>query len=136
MALDLQRILHYGCLDGTVADTRQRKVLTITDGVICGEGEGPLEPTPSPLGLLTMSESTAAAELVHAHLMGLDPERIPIVRESLALSRWSLLDGRASAVRAVVGGQELDPAEAGRLLGRAFRVPSLWQGQCELRRGA
>jgi uncharacterized protein (DUF362 family) len=77
MCIDLQRILHFGRLDGHLAATRQRRILTITDAIVAGEGNGPLAPSPVPLGLLTMSESTAAADWVHALMMGIDPHKLP-----------------------------------------------------------
>ncbi|MGH7344222.1 MAG: DUF362 domain-containing protein, partial [Candidatus Rokuibacteriota bacterium] len=42
--LDLNRILHYGRPDGTVADTPQRRVLHVVDAMIAGQGDGPLAP--------------------------------------------------------------------------------------------
>jgi hypothetical protein len=78
MALDIQRILHYGRLDGTLGDAPARRVITITDAIICGEGDGPLSPTAMPLGMITMGLNVAAVEWVNALLMGFDPARIPL----------------------------------------------------------
>ena len=51
--LDLQRILRYGRADGSLAATPQRRVITLTDAIVGGEGEGPLANTPVPSGFLT-----------------------------------------------------------------------------------
>jgi len=115
-----------------IDNTRQRPVLTITDAVICGEMEGPLEPSSKPLGLLTMSLSPSAADLVHAYLMGLDYRKVPIVREAFSPTIWPLAGGGVGAVRVLVDGKNLDPAEAGRLFGSKFEMPRFWAGHCEL----
>ena len=62
----------------------------MTDAIIAGEGEGPLAPTPRPLGLLTLGASPAAVEWVHAGLMGFDPRRIPIVAHAFDRFRFPL----------------------------------------------
>ena len=54
MCLDLQRVLHYGRLDGAFSDTVQRKILTITDAIVAGEGNGPLSPNPVDFGMMTL----------------------------------------------------------------------------------
>jgi uncharacterized protein (DUF362 family) len=132
MCLDLQRILHYGKTDGTLAATPQRTVLTITDAVIAGQGEGPLSPTPCPMGLLTLGRSTAAVEYVHALIMGLDPARIPLVLESLTLREWPLITGGTDQIRVCWSGRWLLPHAAGRELRTRVIPPKHWQGHCEL----
>jgi uncharacterized protein (DUF362 family) len=134
MCLDLQRVLRYGRGDGTLADTPQRVVLTFTDAVIAGEGEGPLAPTPIALGLLTLGSSPAALEWVHALLMGLDPRRIPLIRNAFAAHRYPLAAfAPEDVVVATESGVEPAAAFAARE-GRAFRPPAGWVGECELER--
>ena len=88
--LDLNRILHYGTPQGTMADTVQRRVIHITDAVVAGQGNGPLAPEPLPMGLLLAAENAAAMDFVGAYLLGYPPENIPIVREALGAFRWPL----------------------------------------------
>src|SRR5262245_33688925 len=76
MALDLQRVLHYGATDGTLSNHVQRKVLTITDAIIAGQGDGPLSPTPIEFGIMTLGVNAAAVDWIHALLMGLVPEQV------------------------------------------------------------
>jgi uncharacterized protein (DUF362 family) len=132
MCLDLQRILHYGRPDGSLADTVQRRVITLTDAVVAGEGDGPLSPSPVPLGVLTLAASTAAAEWVHAWLMGFDPARIPLTRQAWAPAPHPLAAFGPDDVRVVADGAPVDRAELMARLGRRFRPPSGWAGSCEL----
>ncbi|BAQ66829.1 DUF362 domain-containing protein [Geminocystis sp. NIES-3709] len=82
MVLDLNRIFLYGQLDGTMADTPQRKIYSITDAIIAGEREGPLAPAPVKLGMVTFASSSVYAELVHTALMNFDWQKIPLVYNS------------------------------------------------------
>jgi len=131
MCLDLQRVLHYGRLDGGFGEQPQRTVLTITDAIISGEGNGPLAPTPVPLGLMTLGLNTAAIEWVHALLMGFDPERIPVVREAFAPHRYALADFGPSEIVIEADGSELSAPDFTVNYSRRFRPPDGWQGHCE-----
>jgi uncharacterized protein (DUF362 family) len=132
MCLDLQRILLYGTRDGTLAETPQRRLLTLTDAIVAGEGEGPLAPTPVGLGVLTLASNPVAAEWVHAHLMGFDPDRIPLIRQAWAPHRYPLASFEPTDVRVSMGGSEIPLTEFIRAHAMAFRPPSGWQGRCEV----
>jgi uncharacterized protein (DUF362 family) len=132
MCLDLQKILHYGRKDGTLSDCRQRTVLTITDAIICGEGNGPLSPTPVPLGMMTMGSSVAAVEWIHARLMGFDPYRIPLTRQAFSLRSRPLATFAPEEIVVEVDGTELTVDDLVAHYGRAFIPPDGWRGHCEL----
>ena len=70
MAMDIFTIISQGNLDGTISSSNQRDIWTLTDALICGEGQGPLYPSPRNLGLLTFSESPLALDLFHGFLVG------------------------------------------------------------------
>ena len=130
--LDLQRILRYGRPDGFLAATPQRTVISITDAIIGGEGEGPLANTPMPSGFVTAALSTAAAEWVHARLMGFDPKKIPLVREAFGNFEYSLADFSPDSIRVWIGDTEKSAQDVLPFEGRAFLPPRGWQGHCEL----
>jgi len=124
--LDLQRILNCGRADGSVASSPQRRVIHITDAIIAGEGDGPLYPYPVSLGVMTMALDPAAAEWVHALLMGFDPQKIPLVRHALTSAG---LD--PSKIRVHYEGKRLTCEQLGEHEWPSFRVPSGWAGHCE-----
>jgi uncharacterized protein (DUF362 family) len=130
--LDLQRILHYGRLDGTLAATPQRTVVHLTDAIVAGEGEGPLAPEPVPLGVLTMSLNAAAAEWVHALLMGIAPQAIPLIRESFQLPTRPLAGFLPAAIQIWVDGVACPLEAVFGQCGREFRLPRGWRRHCEL----
>jgi len=132
MCLDLQRLLRYGRPDGTLASTPQRTVLTVTDAIVAGEGDGPLHPLPVPLGVLTFAASPPAAERVHAFLMGFDPARVPLLRHAFD-PEWGLVDFGPEAVRAELDGEAVpDLPSLAALSPRAFVPPRGWRGHVEL----
>jgi uncharacterized protein (DUF362 family) len=132
MSLDLQRLLRYGRTDGTLAASPRRAIVSVTDAVIAGQGEGPLAPTPCPLGLVTLSTSPAAAEWVHAHLMRLDPRRIPIVSHAFDTFRFPVAGCTPDEIEVRCAGETLTPEAAGRILGTDVIPPAGWRGHCEL----
>jgi uncharacterized protein (DUF362 family) len=78
MALDLNRILLCGAADGTVSPQPIRRYISIIDGIIGGDGEGPLAPDPYPSGCIVGGFNPVAVDWVATRLMGLDPNRIPL----------------------------------------------------------
>jgi uncharacterized protein (DUF362 family) len=127
MTLDLQRILLYGRQDGTLAEAPQRTVVTVTDAIIAGEGDGPLAPTPVDLGMMTLGGNSAAVEWVNALLIGLKPAKIPLTREAFARNRYPLADFGPESVAAMVNGKRVRTEEIFQRYGRAFRLPPGWE---------
>jgi uncharacterized protein (DUF362 family) len=127
MTLDLQRILHYGREDGTLADSPQRVVLSVTDAIVAGEGDGPLAPTPVELGMMTLGTNTAAVEWVNALLMGLRPDKIPLTREAFTHHRYPLTDFSPQDIYIIAEGQQVNEVELFAKYGCAFHLPKGWQ---------
>ncbi|HEU4870293.1 MAG TPA: DUF362 domain-containing protein [Pyrinomonadaceae bacterium] len=96
--LDLNRVLVYGQLDGTIASTPQRRVIHLTDAIVAGQGDGPLSPQPLPLGLLFAGNNAAAVDWFGARLLGYDPQLVPIVREAFGSFRWPISTARPEEI--------------------------------------
>ncbi len=97
MVVDLNRILFYADAAGVVHDRPFRRVLSVVDGVVGGEGNGPLDPTPKSAGLVLAGGNPVAVDLSCARLMGFDAERLPVLRRvfddhSLPLRRFGQED--------------------------------------------
>jgi uncharacterized protein (DUF362 family) len=135
MTLDLNRILLYGREDGTMSDSPQRKVFSITDAVIAGQGEGPLSPIPIDLGVVTFASSSVHADVVHAALMQFDPERIPLLSQAFRQMRWPLASGSPKTSRGIASdNRELEPSELRARFGQRFSPPRGWRGHLEVAR--
>jgi len=83
MVIDLNRILMYADNNGKLQENPARRLFCIVDGIIGGEGNGPLDPTPKPSGFVLSGNNALAVDLVCAHLMGFDYKRIPVLYQSL-----------------------------------------------------
>src|SRR5262249_43799433 len=73
MCLDLNTIVLYGTPDGTFRppDPASRKTcLSLVDGLIAGHGDGPVDPDPSPAGMLLLGRDPALVDTVAAVVMG------------------------------------------------------------------
>ena len=86
MCLDLNKLVLYGRPDGTLGRVR-RRYLVLADGLVAGEGAGPMNPDPVLAGLLLFGTDAASVDAAAATLMGFDPERIPLVREAFGTGR-------------------------------------------------
>lgn len=81
--IDLNKIFYRGDARGRLSDAPGRRVLNVYDGVIAGEGDGPMAPTPRAEGLLAMGEDGVATDVVVAWLMGFDWRRLPVLQNAL-----------------------------------------------------
>jgi uncharacterized protein (DUF362 family) len=131
MTLDLNRLLLYGRADGTMSDTPLRKIYSLTDAIIAGEGEGPLAPHPVDLRALTFAESSTFADLVHASLMHFDFQKVPTVREAFGKFRYPIVTNTPGACRVVFNGEEMSVEELASRCGRNFRPSAGWLGHIE-----
>jgi uncharacterized protein (DUF362 family) len=89
--LDLNRILLYGKLDGSMAATPRRRVVHFVDAIVAGQGDGPLSPQPLPLNLLFAGDNAACVDWFGAYLLGYDPQLIPIVRGAFESFNWPIV---------------------------------------------
>jgi uncharacterized protein (DUF362 family) len=77
--IDLNRAARYADAQGKLQPTPQRKFLVIVDALLAGEGEGPMAPSPVPMGVLLGGMTPAAVELVATRLAGWPEQRLPVV---------------------------------------------------------
>lgn len=78
---DLVFIMTYCDKSGSIQQTPQRKFLSIADGVVSGEGAGPLRPSPKRLGALVAGCNLVQVDAVLARMMGFPVDKIPLLRE-------------------------------------------------------
>jgi uncharacterized protein (DUF362 family) len=81
--LDLNKILFFADREGRLRGEPQRRFVTVVDGIVAGEGEGPLGAVPVNAGLLIGGFDPSLVDVVATEAMGFDPDLVPVVRESL-----------------------------------------------------
>jgi len=86
MCADLNRALYYSDAVGLdlSSERPRRTVLTVLDGLVAGEGEGPLAPSDRPLGAVLASLDPIALDVAAVRLMGFDERLIPKLHEVMA----------------------------------------------------
>ncbi len=115
MVVDLNRVLLYADAEGRVRDEPVRKFFSIVDGIVGGEGNGPLDATPKAVGLVLAGANPVAVDVMAARLMGFDYRRIPVLTRAfgdhplplvsfasedvVGLSNEDCLSGSAAALR-------------------------------------
>lgn len=82
---DLARIALCADADGRLHSTPRRRFFSIIDGVVGGQGGGPLAPTPHPAGVLIAGQDMVATDMVAVRLMGFAPERLPLFTDLVGL---------------------------------------------------
>ena len=83
MVMDLNQIVHFGTSDGRLASSQQREFYSLSDGIVGGQGNGPLSPEPLPLGVVSFTNSSALNDLCMAYLMGMKVNKIPLLAAAM-----------------------------------------------------
>jgi hypothetical protein len=97
MCLDLNRILFYGRLDGTLVEPETlcgRRYLALVDGIVAGEGNGPLDPDPVLARVVLGGANPVAVDAAAAILSGFDPDKIPLIANAFRCQSYPLATGR------------------------------------------
>ncbi|GHV04224.1 hypothetical protein FACS189416_2090 [Bacteroidia bacterium] len=94
MALDLNRCLLYGNLDGSLRKEKPKRYYSIIDGEIGMEGSGPMQGDPKDCGIFISGADPVSVDAVAATVMGFDWEKLPVIREAFYLTTYpgSLVD--------------------------------------------
>jgi uncharacterized protein (DUF362 family) len=74
-----KNLLHQHGIDGPIVDlvATVRPGLTIVDGILGMEGDGPIRGTPHAFGVLAMSRDPIAADATCARVLGFDAAKLP-----------------------------------------------------------
>jgi uncharacterized protein (DUF362 family) len=126
MSVDLARITLYGTVDGSMSEKPLREHFLLTDGIIAGEGQGPLNPVPVHFGWLAFSRSLAMGDLANALVMGFGASELPIVREAMNLQRFPLVEPKTPLRAQGPSENSLTAEELASRYGRRFALPRGW----------
>jgi uncharacterized protein (DUF362 family) len=128
MVLDLVRAVTYADKAGSLQTEPARKYIVLVDGIVGGEGEGPLTPTPVNTGLLMLADNPLLADYAAAMIMGYDPHSLPIVSGALGLGAYPLYAGDPASETVICNGEERSLADISLLCDHRFVPPCGWQG--------
>ena len=83
MIIDLNRILLYARPDGSLANSPQRRTVSLVDGIVAGNGNGPEAPDPLRANVIIAGVDFVAVDIVATTLMGLDYRLVPHLAHAL-----------------------------------------------------
>ncbi len=89
--LDLNKILLYADANGKMHETQQRKFFSIIDGIIGGEGDGPVITKAKPCGALVGGFNPLAVDICTTRLMGFDYHKFAQFANALKLKKYPLM---------------------------------------------
>lgn len=92
---DLNMCLYYGKSDGSLGDSPQREIITVTDAIVSGEKEGPMNPWPKYLNAVVIGNSTFCVDMVNAALMRFDGKFLLHYEEVKKQKKYPVFDKKS-----------------------------------------
>ena len=97
--VDINKIVVFADRQGIIRETPQRRLFSVVDGVIAGEKDGPLSPSPKNAGILCAGKDWTTVDIVLATYMGFDYLKIPQFVNALRVKDLRFTDFSEKAVR-------------------------------------
>lgn len=89
---DLNKIIFYADKNGILRNKIQRKEFILVDGIIGGEKEGPLHPTPKKFGTIICGLNPVAVDLACCSIMGFDYNKISTFNDVLNAKKYNIFN--------------------------------------------
>jgi uncharacterized protein (DUF362 family) len=79
-----KNFLHWHGINASIVDINRtiRSHFAIVDGIVGMEGNGPIQGTPKPIGVLVFGDDPVAVDATCARVAGLNPEKIEYLRKA------------------------------------------------------
>lgn len=128
---DLNTIMLYADKNGQIQETPQRRIFSIGDMVICGEGEGPIGPSPKPLGMILMAENNLLFDRVMCEIMGFDAKKIQYISNRKMQENFGYREGELEQEILRTVERESSVGKFASMEETHFRAHSCWVGKIE-----
>ena len=132
MTLDLNRILLYGNSDGSWRKT-PKPYLSIIDGIIGMEGDGPMGGIPKHCGILVGGQNPGVVDAAAASIMGFDCAAIPLIYRSFDEGRYSIEEGNWREITLTSNMDEFNTSVGSLSSPMPFLAHWGWRGAIELK---
>ncbi len=132
---DLNRAVIYCDKRGFLQDTPQRKILYLVDGIVCGEGDGPMAASSKRCNMLIWGQNAFAVDMLVITLMGFDYRLIDTVNVTRTVARYPVFKKEPEEifVRTNLAEGALRLSNVRSFLAYRFRPPQGWIGHIEIR---
>ena len=129
MIYDLNLVVQCADAEGRLQATPQRNYFCIVDGLVSGEGNGPLQPLPRETDWLLFGDDPFAVDVALAHFMGFAAEKIPLLanRNQFAGCDWGKFS--STGLEAELDGKKIRVQDSP--LNFKFIPPPGWRGHIE-----
>lgn len=129
MIYDLNLVIQCVDTQGKLHATPQRRYLCIADGLVSGEGNGPLQPLPRETDWLAFGSDPFAVDAVLSWFMGFDPGKLPLIarRQQYAGPDWGDFDWAQLMIE--LDGKKVKPTETS--INFQFAPPPGWREHVE-----
>ncbi len=133
MVYDLNMIIRFAPADGgPLRGEPQRKVVSIMDGLLAGEGNGPLQPLPVKANALLAAENPFLVDFAMSKLMGFDFQKIRLLANYKRFPHEPTVAFHPGAFTATINGRTSESGlNAIPVLHRFIPTPG-WKGHIEL----
>jgi len=91
--IDLNKVMFYSNSDGSLRLdelSERKRYIGIVDGILGGEGNGPMAPDPVKSNLIVIGHDPVAIDAVCARVMGFDPLKIPSIKNSFQVKKYKI----------------------------------------------
>ncbi len=130
--LDLNKIVFFADRQGIMQKEIQRKLLYLVDGVVIGEGEGPLHPSRKDCGLLMWGENPVHVDVCAAAFIGFDPSTIKSLDRAFEIVQLPITKPDRASVACRLDGETWRPYVDGGSMAICKARPSAgWKGHME-----
>lgn len=105
MILDINKILFYAGSDGQMRESgrvKSKKYITIVDGIIAGEGNGPKKPDALALNYIFYGSNPVSVDAVCAKIMGFNPLKIPTIGNAFKIKKYPLVDFEYAEIKVIL----------------------------------
>jgi uncharacterized protein (DUF362 family) len=134
---DLNCAVLYVDRTGHLCPSRQRRVLHLVDGIVCGEGEGPMAATARRCNILLWGLNAYVVDQTVVRLMGFDHRKIDTLRVAANGSSHPIFAGTLEDIR-ITTNLAPNPVSLGQVRKYAayqFEPSAGWKGHIELEAG-
>ncbi len=121
MCLDLNYVLRFADKEGKLCDEPQRRYFSLVDGIVAGEGDGPMKPDPKPIGALLAGQSPYKVDYIASYVMGFDPQKLPQIRTAAEENGFKEADLAVTCMR---HGESVSYKD----INFDFKEPPTWRG--------
>lgn len=129
--LDINKIVLYADKQGQIRKDRQRRVITIGDMIVSGEGEGPIAPSPKKTNSIIFADNSVVFDEILVRFMGFEESKFRLLQE--AKRNRKLFEGNIEECE-IASNCERFCGKASELKGIYKFIPSEgWKGYIEKR---